>query len=240
MEDKTQLEAQQQELHQKSKAKPAILFILALTLIVGAGASTYFWQHSKVNDLNSKVSNLQGELNTASKSSTTMKEQSATSNTFSYSPKTGGLSLTLPKTYGIIVNVDGNKGGAPGATFRIASAKDSNTFSDPAYQGVQVDVDNTFTTLAHAVSSEEAQLDEQRGSGSTVNRNYKVSDATVAGLPAKLLTADGLDEYQGQVTVYLVGSGSFTYTITANGTQSGNPATLTALLKGISIKPVTL
>lgn len=238
MEDTTQLESQQQELHQKSKAKSVTLLVLALILIVGAG--TYFWQHSKVNDLNSKVSNLQGELNAANESNPTTKKQSTNSNTFSYSPKPGGLSITLPKTYGIIVNIDGNKGGAPGATFRVASVTNSNTFSDPSYQGVQVDVDNTFTTLVHAVSSEETQLNEQRGSGSTVNRNYKVSDTTIAGLPAKLLTTDGLGEYQGQVTVYLVGSGSFTYTITANGTQSGNPATLAALLKGISIKPVTL
>jgi hypothetical protein len=240
MEEKTQSETGQQEQHQKSKAKPVILAVLASILIVGAGAGVFFWQHGKVNDLNSRVSHLQSELNAADKSGSPTKKQSATPDTFSYSPKTGGLSLTLPKTYGIIVNVDGNKGGAPGATFRVASVTNSNTFSDPSYQSVQVDVDNTFTTLDHAVSSEEAKLDEQRGSGSTVNRNYKVSDTTVAGLPAKLLTADGLDEYQGQVTVYLVGSGSFTYTITANGTQSGNPAALTVLLKGISIKPVTL
>ena len=236
-ESETQSVPKPQKQPYQSKTKSIALAALTLILIIGAGAGAYLWQHNKVSDLSSKVSHLQSELNTVSQSSSTTQKQS---DTFTYSPKMGGLSLTLSKTYGIVVNVDGNKGGAPGAAFRVASAINTNTFSDPAYQGVQVDIDNTFTTLDHAVSSEEAWLNEQRGVGSTVNRDYKVTDTTVAGLPAKLLTADGLDEYQGKITVYLVGSGSFMYTITANGTQSGNSATLIALLKGISIKAVNL
>lgn len=236
MENETQLTP----VRKRSKAKLAGLITIVLLLIACAGAGSYSWQHKKVNDLDGKVSQLQTELNKGSTTQTTTSKQPIVAGTFTYSPKTGGLSLTLPKTYGVIVNVDGNKGGAPGATFRVATVNNSNTFEDASYQGVQVDVDNTFTTLGQAVSSEESQLDKQRGAGSTVDRNYKVSDTTVAGLPAKLVTADGLDEYQGQVSVYLVGAGSFTYTITANGSRSGTPAVVTAVLKGISLKAVNL
>ena len=221
-------------------SKLAYITIVVLLIIVCASTDSYFWQHKKVNDLSAEVNHLQTELARANNIGTTVQKQPTDAITFTYSPIAGGLSLTLPKTYGIIVNVDGNKGGAAGARFRVASVKNSNTFEDASYQGVQVDVNNVLTTLDHAVSSEESQLDEQRNLGSNVHRDYKVSDTTVAGLPAKLVTVDGLDEYQGQVSVYLVVSGSFTYTITANGTQSGSPAIMTAVLEGISLKAVNL
>jgi hypothetical protein len=99
-----------------------------------------------------------------------------------------------------------------------------------------VDADNTFTNLSQSVQAKESQLNEQ----STATRTYRVTDATVAGLPAKLIKTDGLDEYQGNVTIYLVGSGSFLYIITANGNQNSSFPMLDAVLKGLTIKPVTL
>ena len=227
------------EPRRHSNLKPIVLALLAIILIVAAGAGVYLWQHSKVKNLATDVANLQNQLK-AQRAAPTASKSSPQSDSFTY--KSFGMTLSLPKTYGIIVKVEGNKGGAPGATYRVASVKsaDSNVFADADYQGVQIDIDNTFTTLDHAVSSEESRLDEQRAVGSIVDRNYKVSDTTVAGLPAKLLTAEGLDEYEGNVSVYLVGSGSFTYSITANSVQGALFPLLESVLKGIVIKPTTL
>lgn len=239
MENQTQPIPKQSKQSRYSKIKPALLIALALIGTAGICTGIYFWQHNTVNVLNSKVGRLQTQLKAAGQSQvpSTTKGQSIVTDTFTYSPKTGGMSLTLSKAYGVVVSVDGNKGGAPGATFRVASATNSNVFSDPAYQGVQVDIDNTFKTLAQAIDSEESAL---TGEGGGVDRNYRVSDTTVAGLPAKLLKADGLDEYQGDLAIYLVGSGSFLYTITTNGAQNSTSTILTAVLKGMTIKPVTL
>jgi hypothetical protein len=221
--------------------KRIMLTVIALALMAVAVAGVYIWQHSKVDSLNKKLASLQNQADSKLDQSTSPKYKVVTT-TFTY--KSFGMTLVLPKTYGVIVNVDGNKGGAAGATLRIASVKGANIFSDASYQGIQIDVDNGFTSLPNAVSAEESMLDDERGSGSTVNRNYKVSDTTVAGLPAKLLKADGLDEYQGQLSVYLVGIGSgansFLYTITANGTQNNSFPILDAVLKGIIIKPANL
>ncbi|HSX17564.1 MAG TPA: hypothetical protein VLH86_05705 [Patescibacteria group bacterium] len=218
----------------KSKAK-SVLVIISIIVLVAIGAGSYYWQHSKVDSLNSKVVGLQEQLKSAAEKASTPTQQPTTSSTFTYSPKTGGLTLTLAKKYGIIVNVDGNKGGAPGATFRVASVINANNFSDGVYQGVQVDVDNTFTNLDHAVSAKESELTQANAAS-----GFKVSDTTVAGLPAKLITADGGDEYVGGLSYYIVGSGSFEYTVTANGTKQGPSVMLTDVLKSMSIKAATL
>jgi hypothetical protein len=221
-----------------TKTRPLLMTLLAVVIIFAAAGGVYLWQHNKVTGLNSEVQNLHSQLSakaTPARPTLTNKTFESLA-TFTYAPKTGGLSLTLPKSYGIIVNVDGNKGGAPGATFRVASSANNNVFADAVYQGVQVDADNTFTNLSQSVQAKESQLNEQ----STATRTYRVTDATVAGLPAKLIKTDGLDEYQGNVTIYLVGSGSFLYIITANGNQNSSFPMLDAVLKGLTIKPVTL
>lgn len=206
--------------------------------MLGASAGVYIWQHNKVKDLNSQINNLNTKLSSIATTQPLSSSKTVSPTTFVYKPKTGGLSLTLPKSYGVIVNVDGNKGGAAGATFRVASATSSNEFSDTSYQGVQIDIDNLFysNNLSQAVQAKESELNDQ----STATRTYSVTDTTVAGLPAKLIKTNGLDEYQGNLSIYLVGSGSFLYTVTANGTQNDSFPLLDTVLKGMAIKSVSL
>jgi hypothetical protein len=79
-----------------------LLYFIAL---IGVASGVYLWQHSNVNNLNKKISQL---------NKTNNKNNPATLSTesFIYSPQIGGLTLKLPKSYGIVVNIDGNKGGA--------------------------------------------------------------------------------------------------------------------------------
>lgn len=219
------------------------MLVAAALCGVAVLAGAYCLHANQVRQLQQKVDTLTSQAAAAKKqtgataaapapavSSTT--PSSTDAKTYVYAPKTGGLSLTLPTTLAVIVNIDGNKGGAPGATFRVASAAGSNVFGDNAYQGVEVDIDTPFTNLNDALSSVRFQL-EQAG-----NSDFTVTDTKVAGLPAKLITSTGPDEYVGKVSTYVVGSGSFTYAITANGMQFATPTPdiLGAVLKGIAIK----
>lgn len=206
-----------------------VLFILivAIFMLITAGG-VYYWQHSQVASLNTKVSGLQAQV-------ASLKAQQSLTGTFTYSPKVGGLTLTLPKTYGIIVNADGNKGGAIGATFRIATVDDNHMFTDSSYQELRVDIDNIFadSTLTQMVNETELQLKDQGYS------TFSVADTTVAGLPAKLITVT--DQVPFRPELYIVGSGDLLYTITAAPAIAATPnGALALLLKGLKIKPVTL
>jgi hypothetical protein len=205
-----------------------LLYFIAL---IGVASGVYLWQHSNVNNLNKKISQL---------NKTNNKNNPATLSTesFIYSPQIGGLTLKLPKSYGIVVNIDGNKGGAAGSVFRVGTLASSNILNDATYQGVQVDVDNVSSTLDEAVDIKKYKLENEDGATSS-DRHIKVSDSMVAKLPAKLVAADGLSEYQGHLAIYLIKSGDYLYTIQANGTQFGGTKILDAVLNGISIKPVT-
>jgi hypothetical protein len=176
------------------KTQRYVFSLIGIVLAVTAVFATYYWQHGQVNSLGSQVASLHAQLMQAAKTQPQQQSKQDEQQTFTYSPKTGGVRVRLPRTYGIIVNVDGNKGGAPGATFRVAKVIDSTTLSDASYQGVQVDVGNTFTTLDNAVSAKETGLTQAKAAS-----NFKVTDTTVAGLPAKMITADGPDEYVGQL-----------------------------------------
>lgn len=224
-------------------------FVIVVVAAAAVGGM-YFWQHGLVKKFQAQTSSLQAQLTAANKkvaAAQTAQKASEQPKAFTYSPKTGGLSLTLPTSYGLSVLVDGNKGGAPGATFRVTQLVKDNIYSDPAYGGVQVDIDNTFKDLNSSVQSAESQMKTQKDS------NLKVTDTKVAGLPAKLIAADGPDEYIGHINVYVVGSGSFQYTITANGvkttlgatggstnTLSTGRDTLVDVLDGLKITPKTL
>ena len=218
------------------RKKPLLYTALLLGLAAAAAGATYYWQQQRLQDSTARADGLAAQLATAHKqpaaSPATPTAPSGTATTFVYAPKTGGLQLTLPTTLGVVVQVDGNKGGAPGAAFRVAAAKDAHVFTDSAYQGGEVDIDHTFTTLAAALAATQSQLHDAGVTACTV------TDTTVAGLAAKKLACTGADEYVGKVDTYVVGAGEFTYTITANGVQLGaqQPDILGAVLQGLVLE----
>lgn len=154
----------------------------------------------------------------------------AKTDTFVYTPKSGGLSLTLAKTYEVIVNVDGNKGGAAGATFKVGTVVSDNVSQDNVYGWVQVDIDNISGTIDQQANTIKQQMQTDGYD------NVKSVAATVDSKPAMLVTGDG-HPYGGNKQVYVVRSGDFMYTITATGSQT---TILDAVLKGLKLQAKTL
>ena len=234
-----------------TKSYKTLLFVvIALLLIIGAAFGTYVWQHSKLTVLNQKVATLQAQLASVSKQTKPTQSTLSTSthspvSTFTYKPKLGGLSITLPTTYQVLVGADGNFGGAPGVDFKVVSLGTSNITSDANFtQEAEIQIGG-FTSLSNSVSVAEGQMQQNHdcstlGSGSCNTTDFSVADTTVGGQPAKLITAKAANEYLGNVNVYVGGLGQWGYTIISNDTtQPTNftPGTLlTAVLSGISLE----
>lgn len=209
-----------------------IITIIAVVAVLGfVGFRLLTTQSSKSTATSSGANNLTRPAS-SQPSATPAQAQS-----FTYTPKVGGFTLTLPKTYGVIVNVDGNKGGAPGATFKIATVRTANIFDDRTYpnQDVQVDMDDTYTnsTLEKEAAYAKVRLKSQ-GYASFIEH-----DVTVAGLPAKFIAAT--DQVPFRPQLYIVGAGDFVYTITSPYSPEDSANSIVAdVLKGLHIKPVTL
>jgi hypothetical protein len=219
-----------------SRKKHLVATLGVIVAIVATAVCTYYWQHRQVVTLKERSVSLQSELSAKNKPTKSNDKKKPT--TFTH--KSFGMTLTLPTTYGLIVSVEGNKGGAPGATYRVASVKDVHTLTDAAYEGVRIDID-AFANLDQSVAAEKYRLNNPLSTDRSLDRDINVTDVTVAKLPAKLLTTEGLDEYEGNVAIYIVGSGGFQYTITANGRDLDNPSNmLSTVLKGMSIKPYSI
>lgn len=215
---------------------------IGVIIFIAALSGVYSWQHKDVTKLSaqlltadSQVASLKKQMPKINKKATSSNQTQTSS--FIYSPTTGGLSLTLPKTYEVLVNADGNDGGAPGATFEVVPTSSTNIASDQwGSNEVTVDVSHTFTNLSQSVSAAESEINQSNSS-----TNFNVTDTTVAGLAAKRVTLYE-DEYTGTVNAYVAGSGSWEYKITANvPSNTDTPLTdiLTAVLKGLTIKPNT-
>ena len=228
-----------------SKLKPLSTIASCLALIVLVFFGTYVWQHNKLSSANKKVASLQVQLSTAIKQSKPTQSTRTKASNFTYSPSLGGLSVTLPKSYDVLVGADGNDGGAPGVDFKIVPLATSNISSDWDYtQEAEIQIEG-FTSLNNAVSLAEAQMQQKKdcstlGSGSCNTTDFSVSNTTIGGQPAKLIIAKAANEYLGSVNVYVGGLGNWGYTITSNDTTQPNnntPGTLLATaLKGISLK----
>jgi hypothetical protein len=130
------------------------------------------------------------------------------------------------------VATDGNDGDAPGASFKVVPVGISNVVSDMYFDDeVSVEVSNTFTSLNDSVPTAEAEA-EPDAQPSIPTSDFKVSNTTIDGLSAKHITT--------YLNIYVVGSGTWEYKITANvPSYTNTPLTsiLTAVLNGAIIKP---
>lgn len=232
----------------KSHRTHAVHWLLVglAAILFGVGLyGVYYWQHSRVNGLDHQVAHLQTQLTDTTAAYRGFQKQVAASQsgTFTYTPHTAGLSLTLPKSYALLVAADGNAGGAPGVMFRVVPSSDSHISDDWGYYTeARVEASPTFTTLNQEVKAVEQQTMDyvscRPENGTCDISDFSASDTTIAGLPAKLIKANGINEYLGWLNVYVVGLGQWRYTITINEIPNASaPADLSAaILKGISIK----
>lgn len=211
--------------HVNKKGPGSILLrlVTCLILMTTAGVGVYFWQQ---NEAEQKEQNLQAEINK-------LASEAAQPKLNYYKSKTGGLTLDLPPEYAVIVNVDGNKGGAPGATLRVAQIEDGVVF-DNVYAWLEIEVDHFGGTLEANTLNVKQEL-ERDGL-----ENVKVTDSRFKQQPAKVLTAEGFS-YNASRRVYVVQNGEFLYRfISKTGDNSKNNALLQAVLDGSTIEVKSL
>jgi hypothetical protein len=240
----------------KSHAHKLIFGCLALLIITTLVGSIYHWQHNKVDYLDTEVSALQTQVTKANAANAKTQKQLLAANTlaqnqlkasentnFTYTPQHSGLTLTLPKSYGVLVECDGNCGGAEGLNFKVVPASTTNIATDwGSYDEAQFEAQPIFTSLTQLVTAAEqetmdnAHCNSQNGTCDI--SDLSVSDTTVAGIPAKLIKANGINEYLGNENVYVVGLGKWEYIITVNNRPNDTVTNelVTTLINGISIK----
>ena len=63
---------------QKSKGKSITMALLAIILMGGAAYGTYYWQHKKVTDLNTKINNLNSQISSLNKQIADSKQSTQT------------------------------------------------------------------------------------------------------------------------------------------------------------------
>jgi len=217
-----------ESLHSKEGRKYAPLSLLAAIIISVALTffATYLWQRETSESLKSDIATLQTGISNRSEIETKRQGDKVI-----YIPKSGNLTLDLPSAYGVVVRVDGNKGGVRGARFEVGKTINQGIIESHDYQKVLIDIDDNYGTLDEAT---DAQLRTDANNG---DENAITTNTTVSGLPARLITADGADEYIGKVHTYVVATEKYKYVIRANGMQF--PAVqeiLNVVLNNLTIK----
>lgn len=218
------------ELPKESKNSIGVLLYVMLGLAFAAASAyaVYVWQRSESEH---EKSNLQSEIDLLKKANEPKTERAEL---LSYESKVGGLTLLLPSPYVVIVNVDGNKGGAPGSTLRIGKESSEGIIQDNVYEWVEIEISHTNASLEQGVQLVSTRL---KGTGF---EDINVVDAKVRGHPAKLITAQGLS-YDANRRIYVVKSGEFEYQIISKTQDSSkDDEMLRAVLDGISIEEAKL
>ena len=186
------------------------LILLTSALIIGAtGYGVYSWQQrvaaKKELALQNEINKLRSVKPTEIKQPSAVNDENAQT---IYTSKVGGLTLKLPSQYAVIVNVDGNKGGAPGSTLRIGTNESKGVVRDNDYEWAEIQIGHLSPTADQQAKIISAQLTEDGF------EDIKVVDSTFNNLPAKLITANGFS-YDAQRRIYSIKSGEFIYQFTS-------------------------
>jgi hypothetical protein len=198
------------------KVKHAHTFIfgyIALVIFAAALGGIYSWQHTKLNDANVKVASLQGQVT----------KLSSNSGTFTYKPDYGIVSVTLPRSYGVVRENDGCPCDNPYISFEILPRISNTVLNNDPTQYAGVNVFNSYNgDLSSALATEETRLHK---ANLTV---LDVSNTTVDSIAAKhIVTNQNGNEF-------LLGTGKWLVQIIINGSQSSSLQN--AILRGIVIK----
>ena len=209
-----------------------LIGIILMTAIFGAigFSGWYVWNRNQANS----IENL--HMNDSEPQLDQPEASDGLKNSVLFESKTGGLKLNLPNEYVVIVEADGNKGGAPGATYKIAKKLSDNVVEDNVYSFVQIDIDHIGSRDFDSIL--QSQLSRLKDQGD-VFENINTKSTSVAGEDAALITADG-NNYSGDRAIYLLVSGEFSYTITSTGEEPQDADVLKAVLDGISVEAVSL
>ncbi len=167
-------------------------------LLVLAGIGIYFHIY-KVRSLNNAIQLEKAKQIYPAPIALTDKDDSV----FTYNSRVSPLKIKLPKEKVVIVNIDGNKGGAPGMTLRIGSfvGNNPNIISDNVYSWIRIDTASPLGGLEGAADFSKKKMEES-SYGSF--EGLTVGDRTVVGLPAKQIEGKGLSYAGTRRTVVFV------------------------------------
>lgn len=204
--------------------KHTTIWIISIILVTAVAiTATYFYLDTRYRtdkqNLEATIDNLKTEDND------TTRTNDSDTDAVSYKTEIGDLEVTLPSSYRIIVRVDGNRGGAPGATLRIGEAKEGSTgvVEDNVYQWTEIDV-TEGQNLAHATQTAKDTL---------TNEGYTITNeesTQIDGVDAMKIEASGVS-YAGNRIVYVAQTDGYNYKITHQSGGDVNEYTLVELLK---------
>lgn len=228
-EPQTQSPVQKLPKKSRKRIKGLLYGLLGLIFVIACAYGVYVWQK---NESEGEKRELQSQINSLKKSNEPI---AAEPERVTYRSKVGGLTLSLPAPYVVIVSVDGNKGGAPGSTLRIGKESSDGIIQDNVYEWVEIEISRTSSSLDRAVQILSTQLTEANF------ENIVVRDIKVKSDPAKLITARGFS-YEGSRRIYLINSGEFTYQFTSKTLQdiAKNNEMFEAVLDGVVIEEKVL
>lgn len=212
--EQNQTQPLQQNIQQsKNKWLKSFLYLIGSLLLAGAvGYGVYIWQQDKSDKealvLHQRIETLE---TTITHTDDTRVDNEVPKETV-YKSKVGGLILTLPSEYGVIVKADGNKGGAPGAELHFGTIQADGVLENHWADPVQLDIDH-YSNLQSQIQIVSNQLSEKKF------ENIKIQDGTINGKSAKVITGEmGADAFSARI--YIVQSGEFTYRFTYKGPTS--------------------
>ncbi|MBL8160245.1 hypothetical protein JNJ66_07375 [Candidatus Saccharibacteria bacterium] len=208
------------------RAFKKLMSALGVLMLVGAAAyGVYVWQQSEAASMHRA---LQAEVKTLKQANGTAAQKEATAKgPTTYT--TAGLTITLPHPYKIIVNVDGNRGGVPGAELKIGRINEAGIISDDRYEYVAIEHGTNQLTPEQDAEAVAANLREANRDG------ILIQETTIAGQMAWLVTADGYS-YVQPIRVYVVKSGNYSYRLSSTSSDNTrNNEMFQALLDGTKI-----
>lgn len=191
----------------KTPKKYTVLWIVIIIIVgVATAVATYFYLNAQYRADKQKLEATINELE--EKPTDTNEVDDGGSGSVSYKTEIGDLEVTLPSSYRIIVRVDGNRGGAPGATLRIGEVKEgtAGVIEDNAYQWTEIDT-TEGQDLAQATQAAKDTL---------TNEGYTIANeepAQIDGVDAIKIEASGVS-YASNRIVYVAQADGYNYKIT--------------------------
>lgn len=220
MNEQTEQSDKSQKIANNSHGLQKWLWPIISLLLLGGGAYIWWWQQQNVNNLSSKIN----ELNSQIEARPTEEQPPAVINdpASTYTAKVGKFTLTLAD-YAIVVLHDAGAEGSPYTSLLIANKTTepgvvtSNTYSNAKLTAVQYGLNNTTLDKAVALNL---------GNSSRT----KLPSVTIDGVTAEVYKIDGLD-YTKKV---FFGKGDTLYIIELTFIDETTEKMLEAIIKGFT------
>jgi hypothetical protein len=189
---------------QKSPVKSILLLLVFLVLIAGniLLGYLYYQQKQDANNLQQQIGNLQAT--TSTELQTEQGGDLSSSETISYSSKTGAYNLTISADYTIVENIDGDYEGGPVSDIEVANSVDTDGVVISSIPPTRVySIPKTTSSLANFIDSQNSEY----------SNVVEIESITVDGVTAKVYRLSGLSDinrifFESDNNVYMIEAGA--------------------------------